>query len=142
MRAANRALFFLAAACAAAGCGSRPSAVGEWSQINPADGSVLGNRMEIKGDGTWSMTGFPPLEGTYKLDDGKVRMRIEKVDGKDRATAIKEATGGVDVEQQLNDLDKQLVFKVIEEDGKTVLDQTGPNTIYKGGLRFRKVEKD
>jgi hypothetical protein len=69
-------------------------------------------------------------------------MRIEKVDGKDRATAVKEATGGVDVGQQLKDLDKQLVFKVIEEDGKTVLDQTGPNTVYKVELRFRKVEKD
>jgi hypothetical protein len=82
------------------------------------------------------------LEGTYKLDDGRVRMRIEKVDGKDRATAVKEATGGVDVGQQLKDLDKQLVFKVIEEDGKTVLDQTGPNTVYKVEFRFRKVEKD
>ncbi len=83
----------------------------------------MGDVLTIEGS-KWKMTGFPAMSGSIQSKEGNVQLIIEKVGDQTREQAIK-TPGAKDVAKTLDNLDKQLVFEVVEENGKSRLKQVG-----------------
>jgi hypothetical protein len=88
----------------------------------------MGDVLKIEGD-RWTMTGNPSFAGKVSSEGGKVKLVLEKVGDQSRAEAI--ATPGAQrVKERLESLDEQLVFEVVEQDGKTQLKQVGKGKVF------------
>ncbi|HXH60318.1 MAG TPA: hypothetical protein VNI20_03070 [Fimbriimonadaceae bacterium] len=108
-----------------AGCGG-PNVVGKWELLDPVTKQTLGDVMTIEKAGKWHRTGFPAMEGTYRWEGDTLHFSIQKVGEMTRQQAIDSMKGKADVEAQLEKLEKQYTFKLVEEDGTTYLKQDAP----------------
>ncbi len=76
------------------------------------------------------------MSGKVESEGGHVQLIIENVGEQSRDEAIK-TPGAINVEKTLKNLDAQLVFDVVEEDGKSVLKQVGKSRDF-AEWRFEK----